>query len=140
MSNSKFNCTTDKGWGVSVPTTAQSLVATSSINQEIPDMDNDMPAFWTQVLGINQTLEHKKPLGRQTSLSLVCREKSRSREYISFPSFIHLLTYLLSIRNVPGTVLGITASGANTVLTLTEHTVQRRQALNYSTNVSINMK
>lgn len=86
-----------------------------------------MPAFWTQVLEINQTLEHKKPLGRETSLLLVCRKKSRSRQYIFFPSFIHLLTYLLSIQNVPGTVLGITVSEANTVPALMELTAQYRE-------------
>lgn len=93
MSHSKFNCTTDnKGWGVSVPTAAQSLVATSSITPRDSDMDNNMPAFWTQVLDINQTLEHKKPLGRQTSLSLVCGEKSEQR--------LHMLSLIYSFINL----------------------------------------
>lgn len=61
-------------------------------HQAISDMDNNMPAFWTQVLDINQTLEHKKPLGRQTSLSLVCREKSEQR--------IHMLSLLYSFINL----------------------------------------
>lgn len=61
-------------------------------HQEISDMDNNTPAFWTQVLDINQTLEHKKPLGRQTSLSLVCGEKSEQR--------LHMLSLIYSFINL----------------------------------------
>lgn len=80
-------------------------LAQAGSDQGVPDLEQDMPAWWTWVLKVNPNSEHKKQLGQRGKPVSGLQEETEEQT-VGVLSLIYsfINKYLLNIHNVSGTV------------------------------------